>query len=216
MSNRVYALELVTGPTEEPVDFDDAKAHLKSEDDEATDDGLIALYLSAAREWAETFTNRALAIQTWKLKLDCFPYYGDGGDCRQGIKIPKPPLQKVESIYYYDSAGVSTLLPSTEYSVDKESIPGMIYPAAGKSWPSTYADHPGKAVEIIFKCGHSPVDDAPNGVRKLEVPSAIKLGILMQLAHLYEHRETVVIGAQPFEVPQSAERLCFAHRVLNV
>lgn len=206
MSHRPYALELVSVDGEQPVEFfTEAKRHLKGSDDDDSDDGLIKLYLDAAADWAESYTNRALALQTWRIKLDCFPYYGDGGDSRQGIKLPKPPLQAVSEIKYYDTAGVLTTLSSADYEVDKTSAPGMIFPAYNKSWPAAQ-DRP-HAVQVLFQCGY---------LKAADIPSAIKAAVLLQLGHLYEHRETVVIGAQPFEVPQSAERLCLPLRILNV
>ena len=211
--SRPYALELVTAPTDSPVDFIEAKAHLKGEDD--ADDALIGLYLNAARDAGQIHTGYAFGVQSYQLTLDCFPYYGDGGDSRQGIKLPWPPLQSVTSIYYYDTNGVRTLLASTEYQVDSVSKPGWVFPAVNKSWPSTQSGK-SNAVEVTFKCGFSTTTDAPAGVRKIELPARWRDGLLMFLGHLYAHRESVIIGSQPIEVPQSALALWDMGKVMKV
>ena len=50
-------------PIFEPVTFDEAQAHLRSDDD-VTENGTITALITAAREYCEAVTRRALAVQT--------------------------------------------------------------------------------------------------------------------------------------------------------
>lgn len=201
MAKRPFALELVTGPAAEPVGFEEAKLHIKSEADENADDTLIQRMIAAAREWAEDYTNRALMTQTWRYKTDYFPYYGDGCPDGFAIRLPKPPLQAVSSIKYYDTNGALQTLPAPDYIVDKASEPGFIFPAVDKSWPSTQSGRP-HAVEVEFVCGYADLTAVPN---------KIALGLMMYLMHFYRHR-----GDENVPPCEAAERLCYPLRIFNV
>jgi hypothetical protein len=93
-----------------------------------TVDPVLTIFISAAREYCETITRRALITQSWKLTLDKFPtpamnissanWYGPqwgvgpgplsalAPEGRTGYElfIPLPPLQTIDSIKYYDDS----------------------------------------------------------------------------------------------------------------
>ena len=57
------------------------------------------------------------------------------------LKLPRPPLQSVGWVKYYDTAGTLQTLVTTEYLVRTPwQAPGKIERAPGKSWPSYEAD----------------------------------------------------------------------------
>ncbi|RPH38347.1 hypothetical protein EHM92_00250 [bacterium] len=172
-------------PTVEPVSLTEAKLHLRMRTDESPstnpEDALVALFIAAARRYAEQFTNKAFAAQTWDLYLDAFP-------ATNYIAIPKPPLQYLVSLTYKDSAGASqvvsfmdpsgTVLTETdEYIVDTSMEPGRLYLKNGISWPATIDE--AQAIVIRFVCGFADASD---------IPAEVKAAILLKLSDLYENR----------------------------
>lgn len=172
----LYGLVQTVAPASEPVTLAEAKAWLRLEIPD--DDDLVAALITAAREYAETVTGRALVSQTWRLTLDAFP--ADGG----GIILPLPPLQSVSSVVYVDGNGDSQTLATTEYAVDTQRQPGWIVPAYGKIWPVTRGQ--ANAVQITFVAGYGTAS---------AVPVAIKTAIKLLLANWYENREMVGQGS---------------------
>lgn len=93
------AYVLTTAIDPEPLTLEEVKLHLKIEADETTEDNLLSALISTAREYAESFTRRALGPKTYTLYMDEFP------SCDE-IIIDYPPLRVVNSIKYYDIDGV--------------------------------------------------------------------------------------------------------------
>ncbi len=159
------------------------------------EDDLIDALVKAARKRLEMDTGRALITQTWELYLDKFP--DDDGE----IWLPKPPLQSITSIKYYDTDGVEQTWSSDDYRVDIKSEPGRITPAYNESYPTTRTMI--NAVTIKFVCGYgsagSDVDD--------DLIQAIKLLV----GHWYEFREAVLSGTIIAEVPQTYQWLRSPH-----
>lgn len=167
------ALNIITGPATEPVSLQEVK--LQCKEDGVEQDALISLYIKAAREMAEHELGRVLITQTWELTLDSFP----AGE----IELPLTPLQSITSVKYLDPAAAEQLLASTAYSLDKDSLPGWLIPAAGTSWPSTL--DAANAVRIRIVGGYA---DAA------AVPENIKLWILAHVATWFRNRESVNVG----------------------
>ena len=148
--------ELIVPPTVEPVSLSLAKKQLRV--DIPDDDDIIQSYIESARDYCEGFTKRAFYPQTWKLFLDSFPY----GDYREtvpmdqrnpwnysaywsdfAIRLPKPMTQSVQAINYLDAGGNPQVLATDLYTVDYNSRPCRIVPAAGQIWPITQFYQPG-------------------------------------------------------------------------
>jgi uncharacterized phiE125 gp8 family phage protein len=193
------SIQITTPTSTEPITLAEAKAHLRV--DFTDDDVLIGALISAARQYAENITRRALITQQWKMTLDQFPapgmnvssanWYGPQwgnapgplsvarADGRTGFEIymPFPPLQSVESIKYTDQDGVQQTLANTEYKIDTTSEPARIVPAYGKAWPTTRNEI--NAVEVAFTCGYGAAAAVPEG---------IKAWIKIRIGSLYENR----------------------------
>jgi uncharacterized phiE125 gp8 family phage protein len=184
---------LVTPPNAEPILVSEAKDHLRvTANDE---DSLINLLITAARSWAEDFTQRALITQTWDYKLNAFA---------DEMEIPLPPLQSVTSIKYIDTNGVEQTLAVTEYTVDTAAERGLVRLAYGKSWPAVRAQ--ANVVTIRFVAGYPAAAD---------VPGTIKAACLLILGELYARRENAIVGAPITVVPVSAEYLLWPYRSLR-
>ena len=171
----------VTAPATEPVTLADAKAYLRLEDSSPAnaDDAALATMISAAVEWAEGFTRRALITQTWAYTLPAFPV--------GAVELPLGRCLGVQSVAYVTDAGaVATLAgPSSSpaatvgFREDLNSDQGgQVMPLWGGDWPSTRDDEP-SAVTITYRAGYG---------NAAAVPAAIRQAILYRVADLYEHR----------------------------
>lgn len=179
-------MQLITPPAGEPVSLAEAKLHLRVDFDD--DDSLIQVLISAARQAAETLTNRQLVTARWRMVLDSFP-----GPSLMGVPagqtftlpghavlLPKSPVASVVEIRYLDMAGVWQVMPAANYTVDCACEPARITPVFGQIWPISLPQI--GAVSVIFDAGYG---DA------LAVPEGIKTWIKLRLGSLYVHREEV-------------------------
>lgn len=188
------SLTIFSAPAAEPVSLVEAKSHLRVTSTD--DDTLISALIVATREQAEAFTRRSLVTQTWDLTLDRFP---------ETIEVPLPPLQSITSISYVDEEGVTQTMASSDYTVDTKSSPGRIVPAYGTSWPTTREII--NAVTVRFVAGYGAA---------LDVPQAIKNGMLLHIGHLYANRESVNIGGVVTQIPLTTDWLYAPYRITKL
>jgi uncharacterized phiE125 gp8 family phage protein len=187
-------LKVVTPPEVEPVTLAEAKAHLRL--DTGTDDAYVTALITAARERVELFLRRALLTQTLEYTIDGFP----SGE----IDLPRPPLQSIEWIKYVDTAGILRTLPTADYMSDVSSNEiARIALAWNRFWPITRCSI--NAVVIRFVAGYGDSTE--------DIPQAIRHGILIEIANLYENREDLVVGQAVNMMPVS-ERLLWPYRAL--
>jgi len=172
----MYA-RIVTPPAVEPVSLTEAKLHLRlavSEGDAPDydqEDSKLSGLITAAREYVENHTRRALITQTWDVAFDCFP----GGI---DIALPFAPLQSVTSISYTGTDGNAATF--AEFSADIFGNGARLQ--YGYSWP---AIQPGSRVTVRFVTGY--------GAESTAVPSGIKQAMLLIIGHLHENPEEVVV-----------------------
>lgn len=168
MTTTYGGLTLVTPPVAEPVTLEEAKLHLRLDQD--AEDTLLSAMIVAAREYVEMYTRRQLVTATWELSLDTWV---------DVIRPPKPPLLGVNAITYLDEAEMEQTLAANTYRVDTTLEPGRIVRASGASWPAV-APVPG-AIRIAYDAGYGTAS---------AVPETFRQAILLSVADLYEHRES--------------------------
>lgn len=149
--------QLLTPPAAEPVSVAELATHLRiaAGDLDPDTQSLLSAYLVAAREWCETFTQRAFITQKWRMYLDAFPGYIDqrlGGrpvsspvaigatsymaGIRWAIVPPFSPVQSIDSVNFLDANGNTvTMVSGTDYLTDIISNPARVTPQFGKFWP---------------------------------------------------------------------------------
>lgn len=166
---------LVTAPTVEPVTLAEAKTQLRI--DGSDSDTEIAAMISAARDMVEQYTNRYWSLATVAVYFDKVP----AGNAP--LTLPIADLQSVDSVTYLDSDQAEQSI--TGFTVDLGRQ--LLKYTAG--WPE------GVELKVTVTAGPdltaSPAE---------YVPPAVKAGILMTLADLYEHRTsqmTVTINENP-------------------
>jgi len=162
-----------------------------------TADPELVSWITAARQYAETFTHRSLITSTWDLKLDHFP----SGD----IWLPRAPLVSVTSVTYIDTAGATqTWALSGNYSVDApagpEAGPGRVIPAYGVTYPSTYGVP--NAVTVRFVAGYGAAS---------AVPAGIKAACKLMIGHWWSQREAVS-AVNMSEVPLAVASLLWPYK----
>jgi uncharacterized phiE125 gp8 family phage protein len=171
----MWSLELVTGPAVEPISLAEAKAHLRVE--VANDDELIDSLIAAVRQGVEE-RGYVLITQTWDLHLDRFPGV---------IRIPRAPVQSIDSVSYVDTDGATQPLALSLYTADLTATPARIVPAYGESWPATRPVP--KAVTVRFVAGYG------NGATPDLVPERVLQAMKVDLAGLYYNRSAMLAGA---------------------
>jgi uncharacterized phiE125 gp8 family phage protein len=178
------------GPGVEPVTLAEVKEHLRLS--HASEDGLLAGLIRAAREEVERATGVALLSQTWRLVLDRWPRNGT-------VLIARHPVQTVLSVTAYGADGEGVLVPASAYQVAPLSRPARIH---FDDRPAPLRDMNG--IEIDFSAGF--------GEAGTDVPDTLKRAMLLLTAHWYEFRGAIGPENQPASYPAGYERLIAGHK----
>lgn len=187
---------VTTGPASEPITLTEAKNHLKV--DFSADDDLITALIVAAREEAESYTNRKLLPQTITEKFDAFAVVDPVHNPGQHLVLSASPLRAITSIAYKDENGSDQTLSSATYITHDYEMPPRVGLAYGQSWPSTYSQD--QSVTVTYTVGY---DDADS------VPAAIKQAMLLIIGFLYDNRQDSVS-----RLPTASEKLLWKYRVI--
>lgn len=189
---------LATAPAKEPLELKEAMTHLRV--DGLEEAALVRGLIQAAREYAETFTGRALITQTWDLWMDCWP---------RGVvlELPRPPLQSVTWIKYFDIEGGEHTVDANTYLVDTANRPGRVRLRSGKGWPSaTLREMAGVNVRFVAGYGDDPAS----------VPQMIRQAMLVMIGDLYENREASIVGTIVAKATYATDNLLWPYRMVNV
>ena len=182
---------LITPPAAEPVSVSELKAHLRVT--HSADDAYLGELATAAREYAEQQTGRALAEQTREYTADAFPSNGV-------LRLGFAPVVSISSVKYLDEAGAEQTLAATVYTVDTQSEPGALVLKVDRAWPDT-AKLPA-AVRVRYVCGTT--------ARPL-----LKQAVIFIAAHWYEQRLPVNVGNIINEIPHTLDAILWANRVIS-
>lgn len=184
----------VTEPSEPLISLEDAKLHLRVVHDD--EDTLIERIVEAAAEQCEAFQRRAFVTQTLQLTLPRFPR-------GRYIRLPRPPLQTVDSIEYVSRDGDTVEVSDNLYRAVSDTEPGCVMLVPGAAWPSDVASAP-DAVRVTYTAGYGDAAD---------VPKAARSAALLFAGHLYENREAGTVGSgPPFRLPLGPEYLLRSHQ----
>lgn len=189
-------ITVVTPPAVEPATLDELKSHLRI--DHVDEDVWLRNALEEARERVEGYLGRALITQTLERALDWQP---------QGtvIELPRPPLQSVTSVTFYDEDDAATVVDSGEYVVDTRSTPGRVTLKAASTWPALTERRVSNCVIVRYVAGY--------GDEAAAVPRRVRQAVLMYAADRYENREATAATGALLELPYSVERSLSGLRV---
>lgn len=178
-----------------PVELPSAKARLRidTEDENADLKGLIA----AASQHYEAHTGVALINRTVTAKFDEWPVGGEP------IVLRPAPLVSVASVQYLDTGGATQTVAGSTYTVDTDSLTGLVWLAFDKTWPTLRSV--ARAITATYTAGH--------GTTPHDVPEIHQQAILLLVGHWYANRESVVVGTITSDVPQSYDAIVSTQRL---
>jgi len=149
--------------------LEEAKQHLRISGSD--DDIILCSMIKQAREFCEDFQNKKYITQILDLVLDSFP-----GDNYILFKNSSP-VQSVESIKYYDTAGKEFIFDPGNYIVDRDSFVNRIMLAYCRLWP-TISLQTASGVRIRFTAGF--------GDNGKSVPETVKWTMILHMRLLYD------------------------------
>ena len=168
-------------PENEPLTLEEARAHLRVTPFGSPlahpDDEYIEGLITAARQFCESYLERALPAQTIQFPLDEFA---------GKIVVPVQPVREISEITYIDTSGVQQTLATSVYEFD--AFRGEIVLKYGQSWPATRSQV--NAVLITAEVGYTDGQSPDNNPMPYDIKSAMKLIV----GNLYENREQDVMG----------------------
>lgn len=187
---RYRSLKVLTEPTVEPVSLAEAKAHCRVDAD--ADDSLILAYIQAAREWVSAYMDETIVHTQYVMRLDSFPHE---------IELPRPPAATAAgftavTVTYTGENQQTATLSTTEYRVDRDSVPGVVRPLYNGSWPSHLLDY--GAVTVTWWGGRESSGAA--------IPQRVRNAILWLVGYWYERR-VAADGINLTEIPFGVKAL---------
>ena len=156
-------VERIVHPAVEPVSTSQAKSFLRI--DSSTEDSLIDDMIKTARIVAEQETGQSFVTQNWRIS-----YNDSTPDC---VPLPHGPVQSITSVKSIAEDGGVTTIAATAYHID----------AGGATLVMESAPN-GFRIEIDYVAGY--------GSSAASVPIDIVQAILLHVAHLYEHRDSIM------------------------
>lgn len=183
-------LQQMTYPAALPISLSSVKAHLAIESDETAFDELLADYIRSAAEVIRNECHISLINTQYKAYWDKWP-------TSAFLKLPLWPVVSVDSVKYYNPAGVETTLSGLQ--TDLVSCPSRIrLGVSDTDWPDLQ-DYKINSVIVTFTAGY--------GADSMTVPDMVKHAIKMMVAHWFRNRESVLVGSISKEIEHAAEML---------
>lgn len=168
----IPAVELITGPTVEPVDIDMVKRNAfiaTTDDDTFIENELIP----PARKYIERLCGRAFITQTWA------QYYDQPNSTGEPYFFRVLPVQSVSSVKYYDTEHALQTMSSSLYQVDTLRTRARLWIEADQDWPSVSTQKL-NGLQITFVAGYG---DTP-----CDVPEIYRKAIVLLCTHWYFNR----------------------------
>lgn len=172
------SLVRVTPPAVDPVSLSAAKTQCRV--DTNADDDYIQGLVRMATHTVEELLDVSFVNQTWQASYDLFPIWA--------IILPRMPLAAGPiTVTYRLGDGTTRTLSSAnnDFQVDRNVVPGRIYPQWATSWPATRGDE--NSVVVQYQTGYGADGSA--------TPPQAKHLILTLVAHLYDTRQPTVAGS---------------------
>lgn len=196
------SLRVITAPSSEIITVAEAAEFLRLDDNGDSpptypDQTTLESFITTARHWCEEYLRRAIGVQTLEIVLNNFP--------KNGIFL-RPPVIGVTSVKYIDTNGSEQTLSSSDYRVATDNEPAIITLSVNSSWPAIL--NVPDAVRVRYQAGYTDEGDSPSYVT---LPKTIKTAMLMQIADLYQNRESQTekqLNANP-----TLERLLSVYRL---
>jgi uncharacterized phiE125 gp8 family phage protein len=192
-------ISVVTPPASEPITVAEAKGHCRIDTD--IQDGELAGFIFAAREFVEGDIHHKLVTQTLDLTIDDdWPHACTSRGYLPRIHFPVKPIASVTSISYVDTNGATQTLALNQYTVRTDVPAPYIEPAYGVSWPAVRCQ--GAAITVRFVAGWAAES----------VPNQILQAIRLLIAHADSNREAVSSSGTFTTIPLGVEAFLSPYR----
>ena len=187
----------IVKPAVFPVTLEEAKANARIEHSE--EDLLIQGMLEAASEHCERIQSKAYGLQSWQAAFEHFPLFPK-------VLLRKAPFHSLKKFYYLNALSQEVLFQEgTDFMVDDTGLFARIILLDGFSFPTDPAS--GNCFRVEFDCGNDVMSDVDRTARQ---------AILMLVAHWYDNRGTVIVGAVSKEMEFAVHALLGPDRVVSV
>lgn len=135
--------KMVISPSSEPISITEAKKQARRDDND--EDSQWDLFITAARNQAETDTMRAMCWQKRSVTLDQWPHEIELYACP--VRADMPVV-----ITYVDSGGSTQTLATTVYKVRYDREPATISLKDGQVWPTLLLES--GVITVTFTAGY--------------------------------------------------------------
>jgi len=171
-------LSIITPPADGPyLDIELTKKHCRIEDD--YDNDLVEEYIRVAAKWCEQQIpgHRQLLQATYQVPVEAWI------DSRR-LMLPRPPLQQVNQIQYYDYNGTLQVLATSYYLVGTPwRGAGFIQRAPFQIWPPFEPDRQ-YPILVTFTCGYV----TGVGCEPYQIPETIRQAMRLHVRWQHANR----------------------------
>lgn len=169
---------LVTPPAKKLFEIDEAKRHIRRDDDDDNAEIIDLIELvTAYLDGANGILGRALISQTWEESFSDFPI----GDY---LCLNLAPVSSIVSITYFDADNVQQTFDANSYGKYETALRAYAQLGDQFSWPGTYSRP--DAVTVRYVAGY--------GADAATVPAQIRHAAKLLLGLFYENREAAFFG----------------------
>jgi len=167
--SKVYTYDVLTPPAELPVSLALVKEHLRLDSADTSQDAYLTLLINASRQFFEKFTNRILINTQFRTFFDCF---------QQSFELARSRLVTLDAYEYLVDGTFTAVDPSIFYATFERNYSRVIIEEVD-NFP-TDKDDRFQSIRIDLTSGFGAADT--------DIPSDIQIGLLNQIASLYENR----------------------------
>ena len=165
------SVKLITPAKSLPIELNLVKQHLRLDEEDTSEDVLLAQFILAAEGVCENYQGRVFSKKSYCAYFDWIV---------EAAKLQLPPLISVTEVKAKLYDGTEIIIPPADYFVDMSSFIGKVILKDPSKYVGTHLEPAG--YQIVFEAGY---DTLPDNYRQ---------ALLLLTAHYYENREAVLIG----------------------
>lgn len=163
------------------------------------EDELIQVYIRTATRLCEDFMQRSIVEKQYNHFQDRFPFL-----LSDELILEFGKVKSIESFSYTDEDGNAIdALASGLFETNLSVEPARIRPIDTEAWPTTKRTY--NAVTLTYTAGYAADPTS------LEIPQAVKMGIMWMVAHLFENREPM---KKKVTLPDSVMMVLYPYRLI--
>lgn len=186
-------ISVYTAAAVEPLALAEAREHIQVT--HTDDDNYITALIKAARAVVEAYTGRALISRTVDVDFD-------SNESSSPLELPLGKLQSITSFVYYDSAGTSTTVTTSDYYIASTNPGRLVAQNAGWNVQRNW-----KALSIRYVAGY--------GTTAASIPDDIRHGLKIILHDLWENGASDAAMSDVYPIPRVAKLLLAPHRLIT-